>query len=190
MKAFWIAVAALLGSAAASSVLAATVSCPGTIVTTDREFSLTTSPAATCLATGVGNLNGNGDAINALGFLTLDKSDDSVSGLLPNALSGGLTSGLSGSFSFFAPGYSSFVIAFKSGVGVLDPDWAAFLLPAGVTSGNWSISGKQALSHVNLYGIKDRVSQVPLPASGTLGLFLLGGIGLMMMRSRRTNIVA
>ena len=35
---------------------------------------------------------------------------------------------------------------------VLDPDWAAFLLPTGVLSGSWSVSGNQGLSHINLYG--------------------------------------
>ena len=49
-----------------SSAFAATVSCPGTAVTTDREFGLTTAVAATCLASGSGNINGNGDAINNL----------------------------------------------------------------------------------------------------------------------------
>jgi hypothetical protein len=83
-----IVASALALAAPLASAVGVTVSCPGTVATTDREFSLTTaSPGATCLLTGTGNLNGNGDAINALGYITLDKSDDGSSGLLPNALS-------------------------------------------------------------------------------------------------------
>ena len=48
-----------------SSAYAATVSCPGTDATTDREFGLTTAVAAICLPiSGSGNINGNSDAIN------------------------------------------------------------------------------------------------------------------------------
>ena len=50
-----------------SSAFAATVSCPDSVVTTDREFGLTTDPvAASCLASGSGNINGNNDFINQL----------------------------------------------------------------------------------------------------------------------------
>src|SRR5262245_52748488 len=62
---------------------AAPVFCPGTAATTDREFSLTTTPDATCLAFGPGNINGNNDVINLLGYVTLDKSDDASSGAAP-----------------------------------------------------------------------------------------------------------
>jgi len=116
-----------------------------------------------------------------LGYVLLDKSDDSTSGLLPTALSGGLTGGLSGTFSFSAPGFTDIVIAFKSGFAQIGPTWAAFLLPAGVTSGSWAISGRQALSHVNLYGIPD-VTRIALPA----GLWLmLGAVGCLGTARRR-----
>jgi hypothetical protein len=175
---------------AAFSASAATVNCPGTIQTTDREFSLTTTPGATCLSFGTGNISGNGDAINALGYVTLDKSDDNaVYGGDVNELSGtpSLTSGLSGTFSFFIPTapvgkiWTDFVIAFKTGQGNLDPDWAAFLLPNGVTSGSWSISGQQALSHANLYAkLADTpVNVIPLPAAGWLLLAGVGGLAAM-----------
>ena len=52
-----------------SSAFAATVSCPGTAATTDREFGLTTAVAASCLASGSGNINGNNDFINQLGYV-------------------------------------------------------------------------------------------------------------------------
>ena len=55
-----VAVAVMFGS----SAYAATVSCPGTAVTTDREFGLNTAVDATCLTSGSGNINGNSDEIN------------------------------------------------------------------------------------------------------------------------------
>ena len=58
------------------SASAAPVNCPGTAATTDREFTLDTGVlTATCYQWGTGNLNGNGDFINGLGYVTLDKSD-------------------------------------------------------------------------------------------------------------------
>ena len=133
-----------------------------------------------CLTFGAGNVNGNGDAINQMGYVTLDKSDDMSSGTLPQSLTATpATSGLSGTFSINAPGYGDFIIAFKSGSGQLDPDWAAFTLPAGVTTGSWAIGAQQALSHVNLYG---RV--VPVPASAWLFGQALGLLGLMRRTQR------
>lgn len=156
------------------------VSCPGTVVTTDREFGVTTDPGtATCLAFGTGNINGNNDAINDLGYITLDKSDDLTSGDLPQALT--ITSAvgdLSGTFVIDAPGYTNFVLAFKSGQGQLDPDWAAFTVPSGVTTGSWSISGQQSLSHANLYA-----QVVPIPAAG----WLLGTGVLALAAARRKH---
>ncbi|MCG6864319.1 MAG: VPLPA-CTERM sorting domain-containing protein [Thiogranum sp.] len=153
------------------------VNCPGTAATTDREFTVTTDPGtAVCLASDSGNINGNNDAVNLLGYITLDKTDDLTSGAVPQSLTASPpTSGLSGTFSFVAPaGYTNFVIAFKSGEGQLDPDWAAFSLPNGVTSGEWAISGNQELSHANLYA-----QAVPVPAAVWLfGSGLLGLVGV------------
>lgn len=157
---------------ATGSALAAT--CPPSPSGSERVFTLISTPDSSCLAYGAGNLNGNSDAINALGYVTLDKSDDLTTGALPQSLTfTPPTSGLGGTFSIAAAGYTSFVVALKSGEGQLDPDWAAFLLPAGVLSGSWTISGKQELSHAVLYGI---AATVPLPAALPL---LAGGIGLL-----------
>ncbi len=163
---------------------AASVNCPGTAATTDREFQLTTTVASVCLTSGAGNINGNNDAINALGYVTLDKSDDTISGVLNGALTfTPPTSGLSGTFSINAPGYSNFVLVLKSGEGQLDPDWAAFLLPAGILSGAWAIlNGNQALSHANLYG---QPTPTPLPgALVLLGTALAGSYGVGRWRRR------
>ena len=64
LRAAVLAAAVMFGS----SAFAATVSCPGTDATTDREFGLTTAVAASCLPSGSGNINGNGDAINNFVF--------------------------------------------------------------------------------------------------------------------------
>lgn len=194
------ALALALGLGLSGAVQAAPVNCPGTASYSDREFTLDTSPNATCFAYGTGNVNGNPlqDPLYALlqgafgaGHVLIDKSDDGASGLLPTALSatsGSLVSGLSGGFSFVlpaaAPGYvwTNIVLALKSGEGRLDPDWAAFLLPSGVTSGTWAIAGKQALSHVNLYA-QMVPAPVPLPAAG--GLLALGLMGMTALSRRR-----
>lgn len=153
-----------------------------------RTFSVTAVTVVKCLAKGTGNISGNGDIINQLGYVTLDKSDDSTTGLLEGSLTGSpsLTAGLSGSFNIAASVYAMYtdiVIAFKSGQGQYDPDWAAFLLVDNTTSGTWSITGSQALSHVNLYG--KRRTQVPEPhALALVGLALLAAVAAGRRRSR------
>jgi hypothetical protein len=166
----------------AANAAGVTVSCPGTAVTTDREFAVTTDPGtAICLASGTGNINGNGDALNQLGYVTLDKSDDTTTGAAPQSLAATpATSGLSGTFSVNAPGYTDLVLALKSGQGQLDPDWAAFKLPAGVTAGSWAISGQQELSHFSLYG-----RPVPVPASAWLFGAACGLLGVVRRRPHR-----
>ena len=181
-----------------SSVYAATVSCPGTAATTDREFTLTTAVAATCLAFGAGNIDGNGDAINSLGYLTVDKSDNTTAYV---GIDGEITSltgvsGLSGHFTITDPaGYKNFVFALKSGEGRLDPDWVAFLLAPGTTSGDWAITvGSQTLSHANLYAQAcgdagcpaNEIGHTPIP--GALWLFgtvIAGGTGFGRWRKKR-----
>ena len=165
---------------------AAIVSCPGTAATTDREFTLDTTPDATCLAFDAGNLSGNGDSVNDLGYITLDKSDDGTSGAVEGSLTfTPPTSGTSGTFSLDTAqlsGYTDFVLALKTGEGQLNPDWAAFSLPAGATSGDWAVSGQQALSHAVLYG---KVAPVPLPAAVWLfGASLLGFAGLAKRKQK------
>lgn len=173
-------VALVLCTGAANA--ASTVYCPGTLDPNDREFGLTPDQGSvSCFAYGEGNLNGNNDAINQLGFLTLDKSD--VAGnILEGVLTGtpvGLASGVSGTFTIGSTaGYTDLLLALKGGNND-SPVWAVFAL-TGVSSGQWSVS-TQSLSHALLYGKQDQnAPPVPLPpaawllGSGLLGLLSLG----------------
>ena len=195
------AVLAVAGSVAPLS--AAVVNCVGT----GRTFSIDTTPVSACAAVaalGANNISGNPaganpDPLFALlgpGLILLDKSDDGISGTNPTALSGSpsLMAGLSGSFSFAigtlvasaGKEYYNFVLAFKSGGNrKTESVWAAFDLATGVSSGTWTISGKNELSHVNLYAYERDVKVppgVPVPAAGLMLISGLGAIGAMRRR--------
>jgi hypothetical protein len=179
--------------ALALPVVAQAATCKPAPLAGERVFTVTPDAgAASCIAFGTGNISGNpmDDPIFASlvpGSVLIDKSDG-PEGADSDALSSGLTSGLSGSWSFpdlTAPlGFiwTDLVIAFKSGQGQLDPDWGAFLLSSAATSGTWSISGQQELSHVNLYGRLVEAPKIPLPAAGWALLMALGGLGLAARR--------
>lgn len=177
------------------------VLCPGTAVTTDREFSLTATTEALlpsvqgdatvgCHATGTGNLNED----EFSGWVLIDKDENG-----PDA-DGGFSvtgnGGTTGSFSILASTwdtYNQLIIGFKPGTpnserfaAASSPDWAAFLLTGGITGGTWDISGQWGLSHADLFGRfvpPDRdITAVPEPAS----LLLLGsGLLSAVTASRR-----
>lgn len=190
-----IAFAVLFGTAAMTPSHAVAVSCPGTAATNDREFTLTTNPGSTCLLFHQGgpssgsNISGNPSNDPFLNstvgedFSLLSKSDGS-DGLFPGLLTISGQGSTSGTFSFTLPPIDNwlFAIGFKSGNGQLNPDWAIFELPVGVTSGSWSISGNQALSHVNLYGTE--INVIPVPAALPLAATGLTLFGLMGWRKR------
>ncbi|WP_181366366.1 VPLPA-CTERM sorting domain-containing protein [Albidovulum aquaemixtae] len=174
--------------------------CPGAASATTRQFSVTTiAPGATCVATGLGNISGNANGarpdpifgVLGAGYQLIDKSDSG-----PAVLNVSGVSGTSGLWSFILPAapagmiWTNLVLAFKSGQGgggskpkVTGPDWAAFLLPSGASSGLWSISGQQSLSHANLYG-QLAPAAVPLPAAGVLMVGALGAFAAVRRRRR------
>lgn len=199
----WISVFGLISGA--SAVFSGSVDCVGT----NQTFTLTTTPTAACFATaalGANNISGNALGANpdplfafylsAFGApaLLIDKNDDAISGTNTAALTVA-NSTLTGAWSFaalIAPAgkiYTDLILAFKTG-GNKDKIsvWAAFLLPDGVQSGTWSTTGKNGLSHVNLYGrLIDAPpppppSPVPLPATAWL---MFAGIGALSGMRRR-----
>ena len=179
---------------ASATALPITAVCPGTSDTGDREFTLVANSelaplgdaTVTCFDFGTGNLND--DEFSDPPWVLLDKDNDSA-GICESCLT---VTGISATFGTFTissgawASYPTLLIGFKTGEGQLDPDWAAFKLTGGITGGNWSVSGQQALSHANLWGSDEggtTIQEVPEPTT----LFLLGTglVGTARLARRR-----
>lgn len=190
IRTFSIALALGIALVASGGDKANAVSCPGTAVTTDREFSVDTTPASSCHDSGLGNEIG----LDVEGRLLIDKyedtqvdgnqdglDDNTEDGLMDGALTIVGTNTTSGTFAIVAPGFFDLLLVLKSGNGVLDPDWAAFLL--GALTGDWSISGNQALSHASIYGRVFDNAVIPLPPA--VILFGTALVGMTILGRRR-----
>ena len=180
--------AVLLWSAGTAEAVAVEVFCPPTLSSIDgqtRQYSLTTDPASSCYAYGNGNLNGaNNDA-----FLDLVDGWDFVGQNSAFTSTGSLSGGTSGDWAI-----ANFDPTLQYAVGVKDggnPKWAVFLLPQGVSSGEWAVTSPQgALSHLALYSRDGEPVEpgeepiVPEPATvALLGLGLVAG-GARMRRAK------
>jgi hypothetical protein len=168
---------------------AGTTNCPGTAATTDREFQVTVASGdPVCLATGTGNINGNTSGANPDPFLTANPTwmfvdKDDTNGVLDFGFSYTGDETLIGTFTLTPEAGFKYALGLKSGEGQLDPDWAVFELPIGTTAGQWGIvSGRQSLSHANLY--KMAVAPIPLPASLPLLVGALAGVGFITRRRK------
>jgi hypothetical protein len=207
----WVAwLSAIAAAFAACSAQAATVTCSGDVTSSPRSFTLTIAGdiAPSCWDWDAGNIptkthgrnqdifevasgpapHWDGKLQVPTGFSRLDDSadaDDPFEGMLVG--SGDLRSGLSGTFSIDGSAAAQYLLIFKTGVASRDPDWMAFLLPQGVLSGSWSISGQHSLSHAQVWGDADdqSVPQVPIPAAA----WLLGSglMGLLAFARRRRS---
>lgn len=180
-----LAVMALAFSASASAALFDVV-CPDGDASkgptpTNRSMTLSSDPATSCTAWGLVN-ESFADLIWKLE--DVEGSDDPkvVPGSGPDPfLSFDGLGGTSGAFELSDSLDSNAIIVFKFGGGGADlvPDWVAYTLN-GATSGEWTWTGRQALSHVAIYG---STREVPEPA--TLALLGLGLVGLGYRARRR-----
>ena len=194
-----------IGLGADDAYAATTSVCPndGTeTVSGTRVFELTTQGPVTnsCYFWDPGNDNNNDDfnAQRSTDFgadhVLVSKVEFNNTGGLqregtnPNLLGQSfvdLLGGTSGTFSLDTTGFIDILLVFKTGNGGGNPDFAAFsLAPPGPTTGNWSVSLQQGLSHVSLYGSP---APIPLPAAGFLLLTALGGLGLTARRRRKDS---
>lgn len=143
------------------------------------------SQAAECLASGVGNLNGN--PASDL-FLTGVGSDYELASKSDDSNPYNLTYG-DGTWSFdsdFWNDYSDAALGFKFGTGNTADEWFVFSLQDLVSAGEWAFVNANntggGLSHMNLYGKEGSVS---VPEPGTIALLGLGLVGLTMTRRKK-----
>ena len=150
-----------------------------------NRMSIDDSLVSACLASGLGNINGNNDAFQQShsDYALASKSDAAN----PFGISF-IQDGDEGLWSFGADFWdtnSAGAIAFKFGTGNTPDSWFVFALNQGVTGGAWNFLPSEdarggGLSHVNLYGIAKVEQEVPEPAGGVL--MLLGLTGLLVAR--------
>jgi len=166
--------------------------------TTKNHMKIDNTQVNACIASGIGNINGNIKNDDFLttpagtGFTFVGKSDGT------NPFS--LEYDQNGNWSFdssYWDNYGDGSIGFKFGTGNTDDEWFIYELQAGVSSGSWdfiggSISNPKSkgggLSHTNLYTLGSAPA-VSIPEPGTLVLFGLGVIGLSISKKLKLRVI-
>lgn len=187
----------IAGLACFANAQAAPILCHNPAV---NHMFLDDSQAAACLASGIGNINGNqandpfltgvGDSYELVG-----KSDGNNPFSIAYTQGSGNSKG-QGTWSFdenFWDTYEFGAIGFKFGTGNQPDMWFVYELLPTVSAGTWefvNMFGRGGgLSHVNLYGIVGdtpfTTTSVPEPATMSLMLASLGLLGIAARRSRR-----
>ncbi|PPI79038.1 PEP-CTERM sorting domain-containing protein [Marinobacter flavimaris] len=157
---------------------------------TINYMQISDTQASACLASGVGNLNGNPASdlfLTGAGsdYELASKSDSSN----PYNLSYGSDPNTWEFDSNFWNDYSEAALGFKFGTGNQPDEWFVFSLQSLVSSGQWSfITGSDirptggGLSHMNLYGKK---GDFTVPEPGAVALLGLGLVGLTIARRKK-----
>lgn len=179
----------MTGSMASAATVTLDIDCPGTAAPNDREFRLKTAVASTCIAWGNGALSAGVAGADPLlarlgpGYALIDRTDTGTALLTFTNI--GQRSGWWTLLLPTAPAgfvWGALVIAMQSDPAAFNPDWAAFGLARGVTSGWWSVANSgQNLTYGGLYG-QLLPSAVPLPAAG---MALAGGLAALAALRRR-----
>jgi hypothetical protein len=163
---------------------------------TQNHMTINTSWAISCLASGVGNIQGSDTDLFANGtdWKFIEKSEGGAAtplyslSYIPGV---GDATSITGSWSLsssFWSLYDEAAVGFKFGTGNTPDEWFVFDVKEDSTGGAWTFfselingNGKGGLSHLNLYA-KERTTTVSEPA--TLGLLGLGLLGLSLTRRR------
>ncbi|MGV3490707.1 MAG: hypothetical protein ACO1OG_05225 [Devosia sp.] len=200
LKQFIQLAAVAFGMALAGTSTAQAVTCPSARQPGVQQFTVSSvANVGDCIASGTGNLN---PAIGSAGtgplaaYVVIDTTSEDYMGSEPEPLSVTGINWISGEYTLLESlwsDFSSLVLVLLSVETGASPDWVAFLLPSGNTSGDWFIDGVRTpqvpvdftLDRAILYGTP--IASVPVPA----GIVLLGGgLAMLGLLGRRRRSVA